>query len=109
MRKSVVLPIIVLAASCIGTMAFAEKWSKNPGEAKFKELCAMCHPDGGNIINSKKTLNKKDREAHGIKSAAEIIKIIRTPGPGMLAFDAKTVPDKDANEIAQYILKTFTY
>jgi len=109
MRKSVVLPIIVLAASCIGTMAFAEKWSKNPGEANFKELCAMCHPDGGNIINSKKTLNKKDREAQGIKSAAEIIKIMRTPGPGMPAFDAKTVPDKDANEIAQYILKTFTY
>jgi cytochrome c6 len=32
---------------------------------------------------------------------------MRKPGPGMTQFDKKTVPDKEANAIAVYILKTF--
>jgi cytochrome c6 len=32
---------------------------------------------------------------------------MRNPGPGMNRFDAKTISDKDAKEIAEYILKTF--
>lgn len=108
MKKSIVLPIIAVAACLIGTMAHAENPAKkNLGESKFKELCSMCHPDGGNIINQKKTLHAKDRAASGIKSEADIIKIMRKPGPGMTTFDAKTVSDKDAGEIAKYIIKTF--
>ena len=108
MKKSLVLPIIVMAASLIGTVAFAEKAAgKNVGEAKFKEHCALCHPEGGNIVNPVKTLHKKDRDEHGVKSEADIVKLMRKPGPGMTAFDAKTVSDKDAGEIAKYIFKTF--
>lgn len=81
--------------------------SKKSGEALFKANCAVCHPDGGNIVNPAKTLHKKDREANNVKTASDIIGRMRKPGPGMTQFDEKTISDKDAKEIAEYILKTF--
>jgi cytochrome c6 len=77
------------------------------GEALFKEHCALCHPDGGNIVNPKKTLHKKDLDPNNIKSHNDIVKLMRKPGPGMTTFDSKVISDKDAKEIADYILKTF--
>ena len=32
---------------------------------------------------------------------------MRNPGPGMTKFDEKTIPEKDAHKIADYILKTY--
>ena len=77
------------------------------GEAGFKKHCAACHAGGGNIIKADKTLSRKDREKHGIKTAKDIVKTMRKPGEGMTAFDKKTVSDKEAKAIADYILKTF--
>jgi len=77
------------------------------GEGLFKRYCAMCHPNGGNIINHQKTLHKDVRESFGIKTADDIIKLMRNPGPGMRTFNETDIPDKDAKEIAEYILKTF--
>lgn len=77
------------------------------GEALFKEHCALCHPDGGNIVNPKKTLHKKDLDANKIKSKDDIVRVMRKPGPGMTTFDAKLISDKDAKELAEYILKKF--
>ena len=77
------------------------------GEALFKEHCALCHPDGSNIVNPKKTLHKKDLDASNIKSQNDIVKLMRKPGPGMTTFDSKVISDKEAKEIAEYILKTF--
>lgn len=77
------------------------------GAAGFKEHCAVCHSNGGNIINPKKTLHKADREANNVKTAADIIGKMRNPGPGMTKFDEKTIPDSEAKKIADYILKTF--
>jgi len=77
------------------------------GEALFKEHCAACHPDGGNIINPKKTLKKSDLRANNIKSKNDIVAIMRKPGPGMLKFDEKTISGHDAEEIAEFILKKF--
>ena len=38
---------IILAASFIAGGAFAEQLTpKNIGEVKFKEQCAVCHPNG---------------------------------------------------------------
>ncbi|MCK9419557.1 MAG: c-type cytochrome [Nitrospirae bacterium] len=106
--KKIILTIAVISILGIGAPALAEKPSTgNPGEEKFKEHCALCHPAGANIINAKKTLHKKDLIASKIKTEADIVKIMRTPGPGMTTFDAKTLSDKDAGEIAKYILKTF--
>lgn len=77
------------------------------GEELFKQHCAVCHPDGGNTINPKKTLHRSNREENGIKTAEVLIKNMRNPGPGMTKFDEKSLPDTDAKAIAEYVLKTF--
>ena len=108
MKKTVFMSLIFILVLGMIISASAQKASsQNVGEAKFKELCSMCHPDGGNIVNPKKTLHKKDREANNIKTESDIIKLMRHPGPGMTTFDEKTVPDKTAGEIAKYVLVTF--
>lgn len=81
--------------------------AEQAGEALFKQNCSVCHVDGGNIVNPQKPLHKKEREANGVKTAADIIKRMRNPGPGMTKFDEKTISNKDAHKIAEYILKTF--
>jgi cytochrome c6 len=78
-----------------------------PGEQPFMKNCGVCHTGGGNIINPAKTLKSKDMTANGIRKPADIVKNMRDPGPGMTHFDEKTIPDQEAKEIAEYILKTF--
>ena len=104
-----VLGTAILAATfCFATTAgMTEAAEKDRGEALFKQHCLSCHPDGGNIINPKKTLKKKDMEAAKVKSVDDIVKLMRNPGPGMIKFDEKTISEKDAKAIAEYILKTF--
>jgi len=95
----------LFALSTPGTAAQAA--NSGNGEAEFKSYCSACHPDGGNIIRPKKTLSKTDLEKNGVKTDKDIIKIMRKPGEGMTTFDAKTLPEKKAQEIAEYILATF--
>lgn len=102
--------ILFLAAFFIfvSVAGFAkEDATKDKGESLFKENCSPCHPEGGNIINPQKTLHKKDREANNIRKPADIVSKMRDPGPGMTKFDKKTISDKDAKAIVDYILKTF--
>ena len=94
----------VVGVTGMNSMEAAEK----TGEQLFNEHCSMCHPEGGNIINPKKTLQKKDREANNIKTADDAIRIMRKPGPGMTAFDKNSLSDKDARKIADYLFKKFT-
>lgn len=84
-----------------------KKGEKIDGKKEFEEHCAACHKDGGNTVNPQKTLKSSDREANGIKKSGDIMKLIRNPGPGMTKFDKKTVSDKEAKAIADYIMKTF--
>ena len=107
MRKFIILLSAgAVAVLMLGTVGTANEHEKK-GEALFKQNCSPCHPDGGNIINPQKTLYKKDREANGVKKTADIVAKMRNPGPGMTRFDDKSLPEKDAKEIAEYILKTF--
>jgi len=94
-----------LTISAAGLYAAEKKESK--GANLFQQHCAACHPAGGNIIKAAFTLHKKDLDAHGVKTAMDIVGKMRNPGPGMTRFDAKTISDKDGKEIAEYILKTF--
>jgi cytochrome c6 len=89
------------------TSGLAEMKSSNRGEELFKANCAICHPDGGNIINPAKTLRKAALEANKIMTKADIVEKMRHPGKGMSTWSAATIPDSDAQEIADYILKTF--
>jgi len=77
------------------------------GKALFEQHCAVCHPNGGNIINPAKPLDKESLAANGIKSPADIVAIMRNPGPGMTPFGTGIIPDKAAMQLAEYILKTY--
>lgn len=107
MKKTFVLLSVFAVAVLVSGTISAAKEQVGRGASLFKQNCSPCHPDGGNIINPQKTLHKKDREANNVKKASDIVKKMRDPGPGMTKFDEKTLPDKDAKEIAEYILKTF--
>lgn len=110
---SVLVALVCLFAAPLFVREAAAEAS---GESLFKEHCAVCHPKGDNIVNPKKTLHKKDLEANNIKTAEDIVKKIRNPGPlpthpqgwaGMKRFDQRTIPDENAMKIAEYVLKTF--
>ena len=107
MRKTFTLLCVLAIAVLLPGVASTEKGQGKKGESLFKQHCSPCHADGGNILNPQKTLHKKDREANGVKTASDIMGKMRNPGPGMTKFDEKTIPEKDAKEIAEYILKTF--
>lgn len=113
MRAVCIVCSVFLSFVFLTGAGFAEE---RTGEALFKANCASCHPDGGNILNPKKTLSKKDREANNIITAADIINKMRNPGPvpthpqewaGMKMFDKYKIPDDEAQKIAEYILTTF--
>lgn len=97
------MAIAVVSSTNMNSMEAAEK----TGEQLFKEHCSVCHPEGGNIINPKKTFMKKDLEANNIKTAEDTIRIMRKPGPGMTAFDMKSLSETDARKIADYLFKKF--
>ena len=106
------LSFVVLLISLPGRAASADM----PGETLFKQHCAVCHPDGGNVINPQKTLHKKDLAANNIKTAEDIVTKMRNPGPvpthpqewgGMKIFDVKKISDENALKIGEYILSTF--
>ena len=98
------IAIAVVSSTGMNSMEAAEK----TGEQLFKEHCALCHPEGGNIISPKKTLLKKDLEANSIKTEEDVVRVMRKPGPGMTAFDMKSIADKDARKITDYIFKKFS-
>ena len=102
MKKQLLVTASTIILSISSTTVMAAS-----GEALFKQHCAVCHPDGGNIINAKRTLHKKDLNQQGLKEWKGVVKYMRTPGSGMTAFDAKTISDKDARVLAEYVLKTF--
>jgi cytochrome c6 len=107
MRKRV-LVLAIAAAVLFVLHGHAVPASKaTPGKQAFDKNCTVCHKEGGNIINPAKTLHKKDLEASGIAKPADIVAKMRNPGPGMTKFDQKTIPDKTARAIADYVLKTF--
>jgi cytochrome c6 len=81
--------------------------TKLSGEGSFKKYCAACHAGGGNIIRPVKTLQRKDREANGIKIAADIVRLLRNPGPEMPKFDEKSVSEAEAEAIAEYVIDAF--
>lgn len=77
------------------------------GKELFAQNCNICHPNGGNIINPEKSLQKESLKKNGITTAEDILHIIRNPGPGMRKFSRDRLSDEDALKIAEYILNTY--
>jgi cytochrome c6 len=109
MKKILIIAVVVLAVCLhIPAAPAGEQSAKDdPGEKLFTQQCAVCHPQGGNIINPRKTLSKKILAANNIKTEEDIIKVIRNGAAGMTKFDAAAITDADAKMIARYILNTF--
>lgn len=108
MKKTLIVSAAMLSVCAMAAPGICDiKGGKLDGGREFQEHCAACHPKGGNIVNPKKTLSKKVLAANGVKTDKDIIAKMRNPGPGMTKFDAKTIGDKEAKAIADYILKTF--
>jgi len=107
MRKSATVATALVFAGICAASVLAETRPVMSGEALFKEHCSTCHPEGGNIINPGKTLRKADREAHKIMTKADIVEKMRHPGKGMTSWSAATLPDEEAEAIADYIISTF--
>jgi cytochrome c6 len=99
--------VLVSLAIVLGMDSPAARAADTSGEELFKQNCAVCHPDGGNIVNPQKTLHKKDLVANNVKTSGDVVEKMRNPGPGMLKFDSKTISDGDAKKIAEYVLSHF--
>lgn len=106
MKKLFVASLIGMFGGLSTAMA-EEKSTAVSGEKLFAQHCAVCHPQGGNIINPQKTLKKNDLEARNIKSEEELVAFFRAGASGMPKFDETAIPNNEAREIARYILKTF--
>jgi len=77
------------------------------GERLFKQFCANCHPDGGNVSDPARNLHKSTLQANHINGPEDIIGIMRKPISRMLRFDETTLSDEDARAIAVYVWETF--
>ncbi|MBA4373605.1 MAG: cytochrome C [Thermodesulfovibrio sp.] len=107
MKKSATIAAVLIFAGICATSVLATTKTERSGEELFKEHCSTCHPDGSNIINPGKTLRKEHRDAHNITTKADIVEKMRHPGKGMTSWSAATLPDEEAETIADYIIKTF--
>ena len=108
--KKIAFLFLVVAVVCSFTIAGVsakEASSESKGEKLFMKHCSKCHPDGGNVVTVTKSLNPKDREANNVKTKEDIIRLMRKPGPGMVKFGTKVISEKDAREIAEYVMKAF--
>ena len=97
MKKSITGLFVAVGISILSITAFA---SEGSGKTLFKDKCASCHPDGGNILDPKENL-------FGLENSAKIVKKIRKGGGGMPAYDKKAISDADAKLLADYIIETF--
>lgn len=77
------------------------------GAALFKQYCANCHPNGGNISDPKRTLHGSVLKRNHITTPEDVVRIMRNPRSRMIRFDPSTLSDSDARAIAEYILTTF--
>jgi cytochrome c6 len=107
--KLLVAVSVLVTVNVVATPGFCDtkKGEKIDGKKEFAEHCAVCHPDGGNIINAQRPLTGKALKANGVKNVQGIIGKMRHPGPGMTQFDEKTISNQEAKAIAVYVLKTF--
>jgi cytochrome c6 len=90
-----------------GGTAISTPESGRDGEALFKQYCAPCHPNGGNVNDPDRTLYGSALKSNHITTPEDIVRIMRRPLSRMIRFDAATISDRDARVIAEFVLKNF--
>ena len=116
-KMILIVPILTVSVCLFVTAPFAKDSAKGRSGAElFSRFCAECHPDGGNLLEPRKTLHKADREVNNVMTAEDIIYKIWNVGPfavhpqsrlTMKRFNPDTIPYEDAMAIANYIIETF--
>ncbi|OGT96812.1 MAG: cytochrome C [Geobacteraceae bacterium GWB2_52_12] len=106
MNNRTVLLALLMLTLCVATVE-ADVKGKVSGAKEFEKHCATCHPDGANIINKNKPLDRESLKRNGITDWQGIVAVMRQPGPGMTRHDKQIIPDREARAIAEYVLKTF--
>ena len=101
------LPAILLLSVALLARSVVAAETTIDGKEAFEANCGGCHLNGGNMLNPTKTLMKMSREANGVRTARDIVRKMRKPGPGMRAFTKEDIPDRTARAIADYIIATF--
>ncbi len=77
------------------------------GAELFRQFCHNCHPDGGNVSDPERPLYGSFLRKNHITTPEDIVKIMRNPLSRMIRFDVKTISNKDARAIAEYVLNTY--
>lgn len=99
--------LVILAVVTVFASGLAQGAAVS-GKELFERHCSRCHPDGGNIIVSDKTLHKKDLDRRGITDASKVMAAMQNGiDQKMPAFETNVISKKDGKAIAEYILETF--
>jgi len=99
------LAILVSACASSGTSTPGKK--VDVGKMLFEQHCAICHPDGRNLIRPEKTLVRERLEKVGLSTTGALVTLMRHPGPGMKTFPPETLTNEEVTAIARYVLETF--
>jgi cytochrome c6 len=74
------------------------------GEAIFSTNCAVCHPEGGNVVDPAKPV----RGSAKLKDFPTFLGWIRVPNSPMTPFSAAQIPEAQARELYRYVVETLT-
>jgi cytochrome c6 len=100
--------LIILATLVTSLVAGCSNPLESPsGKQLYSLHCASCHPGGANTIHPSKTLKSADLKANMITTPQDIVQMMRNPGPGMPRFTDAMIPEREALQIARYVLTTF--
>ena len=91
----IIVGLFIMAGMTQGATAPAS------GEQVFKEQCAACHANGGNVLNQKKPL----KGSSDLKTFAAFLMQIRKPQQPMPPFPPSKISDAQAKQLYDYILK----
>ena len=95
-----VLIIMTIVLLITGMGLGAEKGKGKTGREEFQEKCAICHPEGGNVIKPDKPLKGSEKLAN----FQTFQTWIRNPVPPMTSFPASQISERQARVIYDYIL-----
>jgi cytochrome c6 len=103
MKRTVLLSVLAMVLAAGFTIAGMTQGTTAPasGEQMFKEQCAACHANGGNILKPNLPL----KGSPDLKTFAAFLSQIRKPQPPMPAFPPAQISDQQAQKLYDYILK----
>jgi len=59
------------------------------------------------VLRPVKNLSRSVRERNGIKTADDIVQLMRKPGADMTVYNEKILSDEEVRKIAEYVVEAF--